>query len=470
VSIIQLIGYLVFFLFGVWFVIIVFFHAPIAAVVVPSIMLAAFIVWVITIRRNNAKVILQRSEEQLMQANKQQETAEAEQVEEEERRKVEQLEEEEAQRESEENQQIIRIGQIQAKSIILSYCKNPSRTVINLVYGFLRELEHEKDFCILDENQVRIERLLTLHYEPWRIFIIKDYENAYKNFEVNNSLTPAVNNHLTFSVGNKPSQSDRYITNDYLSIFIDRFVPIISKHLTDIPSPWYYCPCAWQLVKSLAQRYYPVKFLRDVGNRFDKCSKLDDYLNEYLNIPLFDASDKRNIGKFTYFLMSKNVVNKGNFYDNLVYVDECLEKAKETKSLSDYENKLLNSRNIRTKYLTIDDIDLMTGREFEAFVSELFTKMGFRTEITKASGDQGIDVIAQNDKTKIGIQAKCYSGTVGNAAVQEVVAGLSFYNCDKGIVITNNYFTESAKELAGANNIVLWDRNMLIEKLKAFNE
>jgi len=107
----------------------------------------------------------------------------------------------------------------------------------------------------------------------------------------------------------------------------------------------------------------------------------------------------------------------------------------------------------------------MDGIEFEHFVADLFNKMGYTATVTKASGDQGIDVIAEKEDRKLGIQAKCYSSAVTNKAIQEVVAGLSHYKLDKGIVVTNNYFTDSARELAMSNNIILWDRTMLKEKI-----
>jgi HJR/Mrr/RecB family endonuclease len=132
--------------------------------------------------------------------------------------------------------------------------------------------------------------------------------------------------------------------------------------------------------------------------------------------------------------------------------------------LKNMEHELLNnySTDIQT---SIDDVDLMSGFEFENLIGQLFNKLGFSTEVTKISGDQGIDVIAEKNSQRIGIQSKCYSGSVGNKAIQEVVAGLSFYNLNKGLVVTNNYFTDSAKELAASNNVILWDRDMLKEKL-----
>lgn len=53
-----------------------------------------------------------------------------------------------------------------------------------------------------------------------------------------------------------------------------------------------------------------------------------------------------------------------------------------------------------------------------------------------------------------------------NSAVQEAVVGKSYYHCDKVVVITNNYFTPSAKELAQSNDVILWDRDILKEKIK----
>ena len=138
------------------------------------------------------------------------------------------------------------------------------------------------------------------------------------------------------------------------------------------------------------------------------------------------------------------------------------ERLKNEKISNIFMEKYLNYGSQKT---SIDDIDLMTGLEFEKFISELFSKKGYMTNITKTSGDQGIDIIAEKNGIKIGIQTKCYSGTVGNSAIQEVSAGKSFYSCDKVMVITNNYFTKSAIDLAQANNVILWDRNILKENL-----
>ena len=170
---------------------------------------------------------------------------------------------------------------------------------------------------------------------------------------------------------------------------------------------------------------------------------------------------------FIYFLM-----NNEKFFDNTNFLrcKEIYEKyiihGQENIKFRQFERKLTKEIPTQIPKYSLNDIDLMSGEEFEKFVSLLFSKLGYFTEITKHSFDQGIDIVAKKNGENIGIQAKCYSNTVSNSAVQEVVAGLKYYDCQKGIVITNIYFTKSAKELASSNNIKLWGRKILDEKIR----
>ena len=38
-------------------------------------------------------------------------------------------------------------------------------------------------------------------------------------------------------------------------------------------------------------------------------------------------------------------------------------------------------------------------------------------------------------------------------------------NTDFGLVVTNNYFSEAAKKLAKENNIILWNKDKIIENI-----
>lgn len=108
------------------------------------------------------------------------------------------------------------------------------------------------------------------------------------------------------------------------------------------------------------------------------------------------------------------------------------------------------------------DIDLMEGHDFEYFCADLLRKKGFQeVEVTKGSGDYGIDILAQKDGVSYGIQCKCYATPVGVKAVQEAYAGRDYYDCMVGVVLTNQYFTTPAVEVAKKLKIMLWDRGYL---------
>ncbi len=100
----------------------------------------------------------------------------------------------------------------------------------------------------------------------------------------------------------------------------------------------------------------------------------------------------------------------------------------------------------------------LSGGEFEAYVAEVLKDNGFKkVQVTKGSGDQGADVLAERNGISYAIQCKNYEGSVGNFAVQEAYAAAQFYRCDRAAVICPGEFTRGAKELAEATGVTLWD-------------
>lgn len=98
----------------------------------------------------------------------------------------------------------------------------------------------------------------------------------------------------------------------------------------------------------------------------------------------------------------------------------------------------------------------MDGHEYEYVVADYLREKGYTdVEVTRGSGDFGIDVIACRDGHKYAVQCKYYSNPVSQPAVREAVAGMAYYNCDKAMVVTNNCFTSAAKELAEVNGVEL---------------
>ena len=109
----------------------------------------------------------------------------------------------------------------------------------------------------------------------------------------------------------------------------------------------------------------------------------------------------------------------------------------------------------------------MDGHQFEYFCADLLRKNGFvNVEVTQASGDYGIDVLAEKDGVTYAIQCKCYSDNIGNHAVQEAFSGKRYYNRMVAAVMTNRYFTQAAKDTAAQTQVLLWDRDQIIEMVR----
>ena len=113
--------------------------------------------------------------------------------------------------------------------------------------------------------------------------------------------------------------------------------------------------------------------------------------------------------------------------------------------------------------IVLGNFDELSGIEFELYMKEIFTLLGYTVILTKATGDQGADLILSKDLTKTVVQLKKYKTPVSNKAIQEVVAAKSFYKAEKAIVVTTAFYTDGAKELAFSNSVELWDRDKLLQ-------
>jgi hypothetical protein len=113
-------------------------------------------------------------------------------------------------------------------------------------------------------------------------------------------------------------------------------------------------------------------------------------------------------------------------------------------------------------------LEALSGIEFEALITRLLERMGFRAEMTKASGDGGVDVVATLDQPVTGgrylIQCKRYApdSLVGPATVREFYGAMTAdRRAVKGILITTSGFTAQAQEFASGLAIELIGRDQL---------
>ena len=109
----------------------------------------------------------------------------------------------------------------------------------------------------------------------------------------------------------------------------------------------------------------------------------------------------------------------------------------------------------------------MSGSDYEEYCANILSNAGWKVSITKASNDQGVDIIAEIENLKFCIQCKRYSNPVSNKAVQEVYAGKDFYRGTHAVVVSNAGFTKSARDLAKSSGVILIS-DIELEKLKSY--
>lgn len=133
----------------------------------------------------------------------------------------------------------------------------------------------------------------------------------------------------------------------------------------------------------------------------------------------------------------------------------------DAKAAAEYEAKARDNWRRYHRLRNLSSVDELDGLEFEVAVSILYEKKGYKVQLTKASGDFGVDLLAEKGQERIAVQAKRYSGTVGVKAVQEVAAGGFYYKATKAVVVTNSYYTPAAKKMAGELGVELVNRKRL---------
>jgi HJR/Mrr/RecB family endonuclease len=208
------------------------------------------------------------------------------------------------------------------------------------------------------------------------------------------------------------------------------------------------------LAKELAETEYKIFEKKISSSRVRTEENFARVILDYLGEDYIQKKDliKRFfIGKF-YYSSEKSMLN---------YLNEIRTKIK----LEKLESKI-KSKDSNLGKIGIEDLDKMSGVEFEGFLKKFFERRGFLVKTTKISNDQGCDLILEKLGERTSVQAKRYIGTIGNDAIQQVVASVKFYKCDLALVITTSKYTKAAEKLAEANFVELWDREVLKKKLK----
>ena len=155
---------------------------------------------------------------------------------------------------------------------------------------------------------------------------------------------------------------------------------------------------------------------------------------------------------------------------------------RETDGLTPVEriSSLTKSLNLQLVDDLLSNVRKMDPYRFEQLVVDLLFAMGYggsRAEaarVTKASNDEGIDGIINEDRLGLDviyIQAKRWKENVGRKEIQAFVGALAGQQANKGVFITSSRFSENAVAYAKAVNqkIILIDGERLGELMVEYD-
>jgi hypothetical protein len=121
--------------------------------------------------------------------------------------------------------------------------------------------------------------------------------------------------------------------------------------------------------------------------------------------------------------------------------------------------------------VSLYELQQMDSDDFEHLVAEIWSAMGYDTQVTQGGADRGIDVIATNDSEKVLIQAKRYSSgnKVGAPKIREYSALYQQEGATDVVVVTTGEFTSNASELAPTIGVTTVNGDELMEMISDYS-
>jgi restriction system protein len=97
----------------------------------------------------------------------------------------------------------------------------------------------------------------------------------------------------------------------------------------------------------------------------------------------------------------------------------------------------------------------LSGHAFEKALGKVFQQSGYEAEVTKGSGDEGIDLILTDKNGRIAVQAKNHAKPVAPAVARDLFGAMQHGNFDRGMIVSSGGFTKNVYEFVSGKKIEL---------------
>jgi restriction system protein len=117
---------------------------------------------------------------------------------------------------------------------------------------------------------------------------------------------------------------------------------------------------------------------------------------------------------------------------------------------------------------TLAGLQSMDPYVFEKHVARVYESLGYTTQVTKGSGDGGVDIVATRNGTRTVIQCKRYAtdNKVGAPEIQMLYGAMAHDGASSAKFVTTSSFTDQARAAASKLSIELIDGNQLLNLIR----
>lgn len=130
--------------------------------------------------------------------------------------------------------------------------------------------------------------------------------------------------------------------------------------------------------------------------------------------------------------------------------------------LVEYQNNLATKKEAENKNMEFEakasNLLELTPEEFEQYIADIYSALGYAVKITPQSNDKGIDILMSKDNKKYAVQCKRHKGTIGSPDIQKFIGAMQYANISHGYFVTTGIFSLEAEKMANEYPIELIDK------------
>lgn len=132
------------------------------------------------------------------------------------------------------------------------------------------------------------------------------------------------------------------------------------------------------------------------------------------------------------------------------------------EKVKNYENAQRDyQRSLKEYWLSL------RGVEFEESLAQLYSNLGYAVEITKGSGDEGVDLFLQKDEKVIVVQCKGHEKPIGVGAIRDLYGAMIHFEANSAVLACPSGFTIGVERFATDKPIQLISATDLVKMVES---